>query len=400
MLSLFTFIFVIISSLVWPGIWQEEWSHLPYVMLTGAALIFFATLFIHLLILSPLANIQQNFFPAVMSYVQRDWAIYLRWLFLFVFVLVSCAGVVWMADWPLPWIFPAWLVYFALSLDVVHNSTLYLIRFLDPTQLIEQLVKQAKKGILSQKDLLFWNALDNLSEAGLRGVERSQLALGTQVLQSMPEIMQLFFTSSRSAGRKNQDQAIQKETGKDEVGYTLFYLLQRLELINDKALHGHLELLCRQMIVTMSKLIILCAKFDLSTVSFPTHLLTKFALRAQQRHYDEVSVLATSSLLEIAKAILVEVDITYAELQEPFQAIINGLATIARKTFQKDKSTNLTLLMEPLQQLKALFASPKLAEHRDTPKIMQMINNVLDEFHILADVLARLPPIVSPSESS
>src|SRR5262249_32914221 len=160
------------------------------------------------------------------------------------------------------------------------------------------------KAIQNEKDEILWSSIDSLAEMALRSVEKSKIALSNQVLQNFPPIIQTFFASSKSISRINLDKETEKETGRDEASYTVFYLLQKLELINDKALQNRLETVCRQMVMVMGKIIIASAKFDLSMVSFPTHFLTKFGLKAQQHHFDEVAVLTTSTLLEIAKTIL------------------------------------------------------------------------------------------------
>jgi hypothetical protein len=211
--------------------------------------------------------------------------------------------------------------------------------------------------------------------------------------------MDVFFASSKSVARINVDKKIEKISGRDEASYTIFYLLQRLELINDRALEYRLETVCRQMIMTLGKIIVSCAKFDLSTVSFPTHFLAKFGLKALQHHFGEVGVLTTSTLLEIAKTILRDVDVTYSELQEPFQSIINGLDAIAKATFKKEKNTSIQVLTQPFEDLKSLFQLDKMVNHPDTPVIRHEIDRVLEEFTVLGQVMRAIPPIPNLEET-
>ncbi len=232
------------------------------------------------------------------------------------------------------------------------------------------------------------NDLDHLSEIGLRAVEESKLTLSSQILKTFPHILKFFFDASKNFGHISQG-----AQGEEESSFIVFYLLQRFELINDRALNARQETVCRQMIMTMGRLIIHCAKFDLSMVSFPTHFITKFGLKAQQHHFDEVTILTTSTILEIGKTILTEIDTTHAKLQESFQALINGLTAIAKGTFKKYKDTSIKVLIQPLIDLKGLFETEKMAHHQDTPTIVQQIHNVLDEFSALEQILQTLPPI-------
>lgn len=134
-------------------------------------------------------------------------------------------------------------------------------------------------------------------------------------------------------------------------------------------------------------------------VPFPTHFLTKFGLKALQHHFSEVTVLTTSTLQEIARTILTEIDITYSELQEPFQAIINGLDAIAKATFKKDKSTSIKVLVQPFVDLKALFQTEKMSKHPDTPVILSEIERVIEEFTVLEQVMRSIPPIPELGET-
>lgn len=375
--------------------------YLIALMLTGGTLIFLGTIFLNTLILSPLNQLEQKLIPNLMNLLRHNFPLRLGRFLLFLFPLLSfvCVAILLAVDVPYQkWLFLGWIVAFGLSLDVLRDTWLRLVNFLNPIYLVEHFSQEAKTAIQNDKDQTLWQSLDGLAEICLRAVEKSKLALSTQALQTFPPIIHAFFASSKSIAHLNVDQTVEKETGRDEASYTIFYLLQRLELINDKALHNRLETICRQMIMTMGKLIVYGAKYDLSMVSFPTHFLTKFGLKAQQHHFDEVAVLTTSTLLEISKTIIQDIDLAYADLQEPFRAIINGLAAIARNTFKKDKQTNIKVLTQPLIDLKKFFETEKMAKHRDTPVIIQEINGVLEEFQVLEQMMHSIPTISDLTE--
>jgi hypothetical protein len=290
------------------------------------------------------------------------------------------------------WFFLIWLIFFGIALDVFRDSWGRLLNFLNPSFVITKISKEAIKAIKNDQDVYFWSHLDTLSEIALRGVEKSKLALSTQILQTFPPIIQSFLASSKSISHTGHDLELQ-HSKVDEVSYAIFYLIQRLELIFDKALREKMETICRQMIITLGKIIIHCAQYDVSLVSFPVHFLTKFGLKAQQQHFDEVGELTTSTLLEISKTILTEIDVTYMELQEAFKSIINGLSALARGAFKKRKDTSIRVLIQPLLDLKALFQTEKMAKHPDTPVIIQEIDKVLEEFTILEQVMQTMPPM-------
>lgn len=372
--------------------------YLTLVMLVGGTSVFFTTLFLNTFILMPFEYLEQKLIPNLTEIVRRDAPLNLGRLYLFLFILITFLCVAFIsriqdASYQ-DWFFLAWLVCFAISLDVLRDSWKRLLNLLNPSFLVSHIASQAEKAIQNENRNALLNDLDSLAEIGVRSVERSKIALSTQTLQAFPPLLKTFFDSTKSIGHISRDIKQQQNIrGGDTSSFLIFYLLQRFELINDKALRDRQETVCRQMVMSMGRMIVHCAQFDLSMVSFPTHFLTKFGLKAQQHYFDEVAVLTTSTLLEIAKTILTEIDITYAELDDAFRAIVNGLAALARGTFKRHKETSNKVLVQPLVDLKALFQTEKMAHHRDTPAIVQQIDNVLDEFSMLEQVMQAIPPI-------
>ncbi|WP_075883888.1 hypothetical protein [Candidatus Protochlamydia sp. W-9] len=365
-------------------------------IIAGSLLVLLLTVLSITLSLLPLQKLEQNLVPNLVELYKRNRWLKINRFCLFLFPLVSFFAVNWINSNSFQfkeWIMPIWLVTFGLSLDLLKCYWQNLMQFLNPSDFVNMLTRQGKKAVQNEKDDTLWSCLDNLSEIAVRSIEKSKIALSTQTLKSFPPIMDAFFASSKSISRINVDAETEKKTGRDEASFTIFYLLQRLELINDRALQNRLETVCRQMIMTMGKLIVSCAKFDLTMVNFPTHFLTKFGLKALQHHFEEVGVLTTSTLLEIAKTILKDVNINYAELQSPFQAIVNGLNAIAKATFKKEKNTSIKLLVQPFEELKTMFQAEKMANHPDTSVIIHEIDRILEEFTVLGQVMRSIPPI-------
>lgn len=370
---------------------------LSIIMLAGGTSVLLASIFLISIVLIPLEHLEQKLIPNLMGLVRRDKAIRLGRIYLFLFAFLSYICVAFVSRIKdvtyQDWFFLAWLVLFGISLDILRDSWRRLVNFLNPSHLVSQISHEAINAVQNDNDPLLWSNLDSLAEIGVLSVEKSKLALSTQTLQAFPPIIQAVLASSKSISHIYHDRADLQATGRDEASYAVFYLLQRLEVINDRALRDRLETVCRQMIMSLGKIIVNCARYDLSMVSFPTHFLTKFGLKAQQHHFDEVAVLTTSTLLEVAKTILTDIDITYAELQDPFQSIINGLDAIAKGTFKKRKDTSIKVLMQPLLDLKAMFQSEKMINHRDTPVIVAEINKVIDEFTVLEQVMQAMPTL-------
>ena len=367
--------------------------HLGALTALGGTVILLTGVYFQTSILIPLENLERKLVPNLLEVARKDTFFYWGRFLMFLFPILSYIFTLIIIELPLyqKWLFSGWLILFAIVLDFFRDGWERVANFLTPSYLVKHISQGAIKSIQIDEDDVLWNRLDDLSEIGLNAAEKGKLALSNQVLQTFPGIVQTFFDSSKSISRMNRDQEVKKMTGRDEANYTTYYLLQRLELINDKALQNRLETVCRQMIVTMGKIVISSARYDLTMVSFPTHFLTKFGLKAQQHHYDEVSVLAVSTLIEIAKTITTDINLEYTELKEPFKSILNGLDALAKGAFKKNKQINIKTLIQPFLDIREFFKTEKMARHPDTPVIEHEIDQLLAEYKTLEDMLQGIP---------
>jgi hypothetical protein len=372
-------------------------------MIFGGTTILFLTFYLYNQALFPISKLEQRLVPNLIDIYRRHLSLRMTQISLLIASFASYLLAALMVSTETTHkneLFWAWIIIFGLSLDLLRFSWRSIANLLNPHHLVNEFEHEAISAIKNGNDDRFWQSLDSLGEVAFNAAEKNKLALGSKVLKTFPPIMHAFYASSKSISRTTVDEEVEKKTGRDEASYTLFYLMQRLELIYDKALKNRLETICREMIMILGKIIIYGAKLDLSLVNFPTHFLVKFGLKAQQHHFNEVAELTTSTLSEIAKSIVNQDDLTYAELIEPFQSIINGFASIAKAEFQQNKFANIKVLVQPLLDLKELMNNPKIAKHRDTPAIMQDIDRALSEFETLEQIMRTLPPIPTMMESS
>jgi len=388
-----------------PATMMVDPAFMPVLFLTGGTAVFLAATFLCAFALTPLAYLEQTLIPNVMDGVRRD-----RWLHVGVYaislwVLLSYACAAFSGSvvdgHNRVGILLVWLVLLGFAIDLLQLMWRRISHFLHPAYAVNRFSNSAIHAIQNDRYPQLLADMDSLAEIGVRAVEKSKLALSTQTVQAFPPIVKVFLESAKSISHTVHD--VQGEaSGGDIESFTIFYLLQRLELIHDQALRNRQETVSRQMVMAMGKIIVQCGRLDLSMVAFPTHFLTKFGLKAQQHHFDEVAVLTTSTLVEVAKTLLTEIDITYAELQEAFGAIITGLDAIAKETFKRRKDTPIRVLTQPLLDIKSFFQTEKMATHRDTPVILQILDQLLEEYTVLEQVMQTMPSISNlsaPGES-
>lgn len=349
----------------------------------------------------PLQKAERNITPRVLDMFSKD-----RWLrfacvWLLVFPLLSLFLAFIISSVPpfgkaLP--FAVWIALFGLALDAAYYFVRKVLSYLNPYAVASMFTQEAKKSIQDERSLDLCEWIDALSEVSLKSIQEHSIALCNTTLDEQGQIARLFLNSSKSISHRTEDKQSQAMGIADEVSYTMFYLYQRLDMAFDSALKKKLEPVCSHIISILGKIAVDAAKYDITIASPPLRFLGKFSARAQADGLEEVPIKASCLLLEIAKVILEEIDVTYLEIKDPFLSIINNLEEMSKTAFRRDKSISIPLLIQPFLDLKELFKGEKIAAHQDAPVIMQNIDRVLGEFQALQMVMNTLPVIPTISE--
>lgn len=374
----------------------------PNPFLMSVTMISVATVFLLLLPLAyalgwgPLQQTEHHSSPHILEMFRKDRRIQLCgiWMVLFplatyLFALVLISNVIKNNTILLA----IWFVMLGITCDVVIHFMRRVYRYLNPFSSLEMFADEAKECIQDERELDLCDWIDAISEVTNKSIATGSTSLAFEGLNKLQQSARLFLVSSKSISHHEQDSQTKDVGITDKVSYTMFYLYQRLELIFHKALEKKLEPICSHIITIFGKIAIDAAKYDISMASPPLRNLGKLAIEAQDSKLNDVGLKASCILLEVAKVILTEIDITYLELQEPFLSIINSLEELAKGIFRQNKNMSIALLKQPFYDLKQLFATGKAATHQDTPIIVQNIDRVIGEFDALDLVLRTIPPI-------
>lgn len=377
---------------------QESLQNLP---LIGITLVAVATLFLFLptitiaLAWSPLQRAEEQLTPRVSELFLKDRWIYFLTIALLLFPLISyimAIDVLFLNIFNKKLVLEVWIVLFGISIDALRHILRRVFYYFDPFRVVSLFTHEANVSIQNDREEDLCNWIEALSEVALRGLQRSSTSLCIQVNDELQHIIHVFLKSSKSISHASQDS--KKEAGEgDKVSYTLFFFLQRLEMIQDKAIEKKIEPVCSNLVTVLGKTVIDAAKYDITMPGYPLHFMGRFAAAAQQKGMSQVGPKAILTLLEVAKTILSEIDVTYVELEDPFSSIINQMNTITKEMFRQDKTISIKLLIQPFRDLKDLFTSEKMANHQDTPAILQKIDLVLGEYEALETVLRTIPTI-------
>lgn len=371
----------------------------PYVALmmgtAGTAILILGPL-INTLFSIPLQRSEHNISPRLLESISLDkplaWANIALQFFPFISYLFAIA----LIFFDIPYkttLIAVWILFLGITLDILRAIIKRFLGYMDPTKIVDRFVNNAREAIRTNRDTETWQWMDALSDMSMKAIEKHSSTLLTQALNALSRIFQTFLESCKSISHPTQDKDVQLETGRDEVSYTVFYVVNRVEMIYSKALDKHLEPFCTQVLASLGKMTVSAAKLDISLATFPIQILGKLATKAQERNLEDVAIKASGILIEVAKSILSNIDVTYMEIREPFIAITDGLDSIAKMSFRKDKTISIPIIVEPLQGFLLLMQNEKLAAHPDTPVIIASIRQALDEFATLEQVLRTMPPI-------
>lgn len=350
---------------------------------------------------SPLQNSEFHLSPHVTELYQKDINLSFTQIILLIFPLITfffAIDLLVLHSIDRTILVPVWVLLLGISLDALYHMIKRSTSYLDPLSVVERFTRAARKNIQDEQELEFCNWIDALSEVGIRSIQRSSTSLCNHVSNEMQQLTRQFLESVKSISYQEQDKETKAMGISDKITYTLFYVLQRLEIINNKAAEQKLEPVCSNVVTVVGKIIVAAAKLDVSLMTYPLPFFGRFVLTAQRHGMNEVGTKATCLLSEVAKLIIKDIDLTYAELQEPFFTLINQLSEITKEMFRQDKNINIQLLKQPFQDLKALFQQEKMAAHPDAGPIIQRIDAALAEYEALETVLRTLPPVpaISP----
>jgi len=294
----------------------------------------------------------------------------------------------------------AWTVLLGVSLDALHLYTKRILSYINPYSASKLIAEEGLRCIQTKRESDFNNCLDSLSETGVKAVIAHTPSLALDAIDRLQELLKKFLEAPTNLISLKENKPIQEIGVDDKVSYTLFYALQRLEMINETAIEHRAEVVLNHLVTTLGKSIIYAAKYDFSMTTEPLHTFNRLTKRAQEAGYSDTIIRASLTLLQLSKMLIAEIDVTYLEIKETFLDIIGKMEALAKDTFKADKSTKIAILMQPFLELKELFSSEKLTSHQDTAAIQQDINRILAEFQTLELVMKTIPPMPKISEDS
>lgn len=336
---------------------------------------------------SPLQRIEQNFTPRLLDMFRRDTELKLTWGWTLFFVLVSLMMVVALDEVKEEYLFAAWIIGFGITLDVYRHMLQRIMSYFNPFQIIKMFTHQATVNIQSENEAGLCDSIDALAEVAVKALNRHSFSLAQDTVNEIRQVAKSLLLSTKTLAHADAEES------DEAVSFGLFYLFERLEMINSCALQQGFEPVISNLINNLGKIAVDAAKCDLSYTVYPLHYMGQFTQDAQDEDLGDMAVRGTIALVEVSRRIIDEVDLQYAALREPFFTVIGQLEEINKEIFRQDKTTNIQILKQPFIELKALFDQEKVANHQDTPIIRADIDRVIGEFTELEAIMNQMPSV-------
>jgi hypothetical protein len=371
---------------------------IPGENMMGITLIIIATVFVILQTFAlamawwPLQRAERDFTPRILQLFKKD--VYLRlinmWVLFFPILSYAIAvDLMFLHIFPKKTLLAFWIFFLGVSVDVTRYTLIRILNYLDPFGVVTLFSKEANVSIRNSDTKELCNWLDALSEIAIKAVMRPSTSLANHAINAIPPIVDGYLKSLKSISHKEND---------GKLNYVLYTLFQRLEMINVKAAEERLEPVCDNLINATGKIAVHAANFDISLSPLPLQVLGHLAHTAQGEEMTEVADRATCTLVEVANAVIHDVDLTYVDIKEFFLSLISELEEITKEEFRQDKTMNIKILKHPFEELKKLVAEGKIAEHTDAKIVIQDIHRVLAEFTELEAVMRTVPPMPDVKE--
>lgn len=357
------------------------------------SLLFLVLQIISSLILSiPLQRSTKSITPHLINLFKKDESIKLIPVWFFIFVIITFM----LSNNPIishEFTFAILVLCFGISFDLLRHYIKKSIDYINPFNVIQIFKDQGTKDIQNEREVDLLDRFDALNEIAIKAIDETNPSLANSALNENLKLSKIFLESSKSISHHKTDPQIEALGIKDKINYVLSYLFQKIDFVFQKALDEKLEPVLGYLVTFMGKITIYAAKYDLTLSLQPLIYLGKFATKSIENKFQDVGVRASCTLLEVAKSINTEIDLTYLEIQDTYLCLIRQLENIAKETFKQDKNMKIQLLIQPFLDVKELFSSEKMAAHQDTQVILKDIERVIAEFQVLESVMRTIPPL-------
>lgn len=351
---------------------------------------------VHALSWLPLQKGEQNSMPHLMEIFSKDKRVQLKTTLLLLFPLITLGLIIldsFGKGFDKYWLILAWVVLFGIMTDLFLKLLSRVRSFLDPFNSIEIFSDEAKAAVGTDDVDGIIASIDSLYEVAARAYDRSNTSLAAQAIYELKEIGVHFLSASKRLANLNKELEDIETKKIDTIGYTFSYLISRLSLLAEKAIHKRYDPLVSQIVSSLGRLAISAAKFDMTLASAPLQAVGNVTSQAVRANLRDVGLKTPYLLVEVARSIAKEADFNYQEIKTPFNSLLSAIDSIDKELFKQDKSISIDTFKQPFIALINLFGEPPFADHQDGPNLKAIASQYLDEYKTLEGVLATLPPI-------
>jgi hypothetical protein len=366
--------------------YHYEYQELTLII-TG--LVFFLTVSVTLAITYiPRVRAQKYLPTTISSLVRKNPLVVLAHVYTFVFPLLSLA----LAGIHTIWALALWFVLLALAIDSFGYYLRKISATFSSSTGLEAIYNNAVKTLPKDNTSELCESFDALSEVALKSIDTKSILNGKEAIEYIRELSQEFFRETRKK-KFTVDSTGKNLDVSDRVNFTLSYLIQDFDMLYSKVINEGIEPVANEIILSLGKIALYAARADVSFAQIPLRTLGKYALFAQHKGYSDVVFRAIITLNQVGRLFLTEQDVLLQDLKEIFLTIVSLLEDITKDSFKRDKSTKISVLQQPFNDLRAALKDPRLANRDDIQVIDADIGRVLGEFDALEMVVGGMSAV-------
>ena len=335
---------------------------------------------------------EQKVFPRAFELIFKDYLFYIFVLVIVSFTLYSFTLVFINKEMVLA--LPAllsWLFFFGVSFDLMVLFVRRLLRYCHHQFLLDRVDKQVVKLVRDGNDKESFHWLETAIEVAARAICKKSMHVARDSLASVQTMCEHF---TRAASRVEAMRPF-GQTGPtllDEVNYLTTYVCRRLDWLSSLAMENHFDPINEDIVNTLGKMSLFFARYSPDVAKFPLLFAQRIACSALDQNRDELAIQCCLILSEVTKGLIHISKEKRETRKDVIIAALQHLETVATAIYQKNRETNIALLMQPFAEVAQLLGNEQFTDLLDREEIITELKRILQSFGALDMVMMRIQP--------
>lgn len=329
-------------------------------------------------------------FPRTYELIFRDKLFFLVPFIVLLFTFYSFYLVIAATDFSLKEVI-YWLLAFGITIDMIIIFVRRLLMYSYDKFLLKRLDKVSVWLVKHEREKEAFSWLETAIEVAAKAIDKKNIHVAKDALKAVQTMCEHFMRAASKVGAL-RPVGTPGPSLLDEVNSLLVYISRRLEWLNSLSLKNNVDPINEEIIGTYAKMSLFFCRFNPDLAKLPLLFVEKCAKTALDAGHDEVVAQTCLTLSEVAKGMLIISKEIGESRKNAIISCLQYLEGIAQAIFQKNKETNLALLMQPFAEVAATLADDVNKQIVERDEVIGELKRILQSFGALDQVLNRLSP--------